>query len=83
MQEFRLNPISKKAQPPSFVRLELFIVYKDFEERLASKQEIMEVVKYLLQNTSSMPRVDTLQETCHLATAETVGKGHKSRWYRS
>jgi len=24
-----------------------------------------------------------LQETCHLATAETVGKGLKSRWYRS
>jgi len=25
----------------------------------------------------------SLQETCHLATAETVGKGLKSRWYRS
>jgi len=25
----------------------------------------------------------TLQETCHLATAETVGKGLKSRWYMS
>ena len=25
----------------------------------------------------------TLQETCHLATAETVGKGLKSRRYRS
>ena len=24
-----------------------------------------------------------LQETCHLATAETVGKSLKSRWYRS
>jgi len=27
--------------------------------------------------------MQTLQETCHLATAETVGKGLKSRWYRS
>jgi len=26
---------------------------------------------------------EALQETCHLATAETVGKGLKSRWYRS
>jgi len=25
----------------------------------------------------------SLQETCHLATVETVGKGLKSRWYRS
>ena len=25
----------------------------------------------------------TLQETCHLATAKTVGKGLKSRCYRS
>ncbi|AES87354.1 F-box/RNI/FBD-like domain protein [Medicago truncatula] len=61
--EFRLNPISKKAQPPRFVRLELFIVYKHFtdeEETLASKQEIMEVVEHLLQNTTSMPRVDII-----------------------
>jgi hypothetical protein len=53
VQEFRLNPISKKVQPPRFVRLELLIVhaYEDTE------QEIMEVVEHLLQNTASMPRV--------------------------
>ncbi|AES87283.2 agenet domain protein [Medicago truncatula] len=54
-KEFRLNPISKKAQPPRFARLELFIVHKPFYPD--REQEIMEVVKHLLQNTTSVPRV--------------------------
>ncbi|RHN59332.1 putative leucine-rich repeat domain, L domain-containing protein [Medicago truncatula] len=51
--EFLLNPISKKVQPPRFVKLELLIVHAYADK----KQEIMEIVEHLLQNTTSMTRV--------------------------
>ncbi|KAG5001316.1 hypothetical protein JHK87_022388 [Glycine soja] len=55
------NPISMKAQPPNFARLELLIVKQQVSATISNKK-INTVLEYLLQNTPMAYKVDIIHK---------------------
>ena len=63
MQDLLSYIISKKVQPPHFVRLESLTVVKPFRQSgSVPDEDIIKVVEQLLQNTTPMPKVDTIMD---------------------
>ncbi|KAG5026574.1 hypothetical protein JHK86_022488 [Glycine max] len=55
------NPISMKAQPPNFARLELLIVKQQVSATISNKK-VNTVLEYLLQNTPMAYKVDIIHK---------------------